>query len=211
MSNIHSRLQTSIGGGIIFFGLYALLPSLFICLLFSLSCYIVFVEWPRVRGGYDVTCLYPIFTLGLLLEHVVSWHRVAPWYGLYPFLAAWLVDASAYFVGSLYGTHLCWPSISPCKTWEGVAGGVGALMLCHTGIWLFGYTDAPLWFMLLSGVVVAATAMLGDLVMSWWKRQQGLKDTGTLLPGHGGLLDRVDSVLMVILLLELVRVTKIGS
>lgn len=203
MSNMYSRLWTSIGGGLIFFGLYALLPSLFICLLFSLSCYMVLVEWPRVRGGYDITSMYPIAALGLLLAHVVQWHRVAPWYGLYPFLAAWLVDAVAYFVGSWYGRHLCWPQISPRKTWEGVAGGIAALVLCHVGLWFFGATTASWWCMLLSGVVVATTAMLGDLVMSWYKRQQGIKDTGGMLPGHGGLLDRFDSVLTVILVVKL--------
>ncbi|MDQ5890280.1 MAG: phosphatidate cytidylyltransferase [Candidatus Dependentiae bacterium] len=207
MNDISARIRTSLSAGLFFFGLYALLPSFFVCLLFSLACWMLMVEWPRVRGELRAfTFLYPLVPLILLIVHVVQWRAVSPWYGLYPFIAAWLVDVVAYFVGSRWGVHHCWPTISPRKTWEGVVGGVVALCLLHLVLCIFHCTTYPWWYMMTSAVVVAMVAMLGDLIMSWYKRQEGLKDTGGMLPGHGGLLDRFDSVLAVIVLLKAAEV-----
>ena len=213
MKTVQVRINTGIVSGALFFGLYWLVPSLFICLLVSLSGWILIVEWPRVQGiafsWYQVpsweTLVYPTIPLVLLIAHVIEWRSIAPWYGMYPFIAAWIVDSAAYTVGSLWGAHHCFPTISPKKTWEGVAGGFAALFLFHMGISLVGATIYPWWFMLTGAFVIATTAIIGDASMSWFKRQQGLKDTGTLLPGHGGLLDRMDSVLGVIVVLKLVE------
>jgi len=210
--SLRLRVWTSASRGALFFGLYWLLPSLFFCLLFAIACYIIFVEWPRLRGGYqlfrfsslsDVYLLYPVLPLILLLVHVVEYHDVAFWYGLYPFIAAWLVDIAAYFVGSFVGRHHCCPQLSPKKTWEGVFGGIAALGFLHLGIWLLGRTAYSGWFLAASAFCVAVTAIFGDLFISFFKRRQGIKDTGELLPGHGGLLDRFDSVLAVSLLVGL--------
>ena len=207
--NLRIRVWTSVSRGALFFGLYWLLPSLFVCLLAAIAGYIVFVEWPRLRGGYqllrfaslsDIYLLYPVLPLILLLVHVVRYCDAAPWYGLYPFIAAWLVDIAAYLVGSYVGRHHCCPQLSPKKTWEGIFGGVASLMILHMGVWLLGRFAYPCWFMALSALVVAVTAICGDLFISFFKRRQGIKDTGALLPGHGGLLDRFDSVLAVSLL-----------
>ena len=211
MKVVQVRIATGVVSGVFFFGLYWCFPSLFICLLASLSCWMVLVEWARVQGTplfwYQVppmaTIIYPVLPLALLLLHVIQWRQAMPFYALYPFVAAWIVDVAAYFVGSLCGSHRCFPSISPAKTWEGVAGGIGGLALMHMLIWAVGATVYPWWFMLLSSFCVAIAAIMGDLLMSWFKRQQGLKDTGVLLPGHGGLLDRFDSVLTVIVVVKL--------
>jgi phosphatidate cytidylyltransferase len=108
----------------------------------------------------------------------------------------WLADTGAYLVGRTWGRHRLAPAISPGKTWEGVAGGVAAVAVYYAVLSRF----LPEWDWLSSGrgVVlfagVTAASMVGDLFESWMKRQAGVKDSGSLLPGHGGILDRVDSV-----------------
>lgn len=107
----------------------------------------------------------------------------------------WLQDATAYFVGKSYGRHKMSPSLSPKKTWEGAAGGmVGAILGGVLAVLICGLPISPLLGGLL-GVAGGVIGPLGDLVESMIKRQAGLKDTGQLIPGHGGLLDRVDSFL----------------
>jgi len=201
MTQWRSRLYTSCIAGLVFFGLYVLIPSLFVCLLLTLAGYMLLVEWRQLHQGWWT--VYPVSACLALVSHVVTWRDSDPWYGLYPFLAAWLVDSGGYFVGSWCGAHPCWPTISKHKTWEGVAGGIGFLLGAHVLWWLAGYTRYSLFFMVLSALVVASAAIIGDAVMSLFKRRAGLKDTGSLLPGHGGLLDRMDSVLLVVLLVSL--------
>lgn len=108
----------------------------------------------------------------------------------------WLADIAAYFAGRIWGKHKLAPAISPGKTWEGVAGAVVVVAVYYV---ILGNV-AHDWKLLRSvggaalcaGVV--AMSVVGDLFESWIKRQAGKKDSGTLLPGHGGILDRIDSV-----------------
>ena len=110
-------------------------------------------------------------------------------------------DIGAYFVGRRFGRHKLAPAISPGKTWEGVAGGLGAnLLWILIVIWLAenyaesGLGMSPLWFILI-GLVTSAVSVVGDLFESVIKREAGVKDSGTLLPGHGGVLDRIDGII----------------
>lgn len=126
---------------------------------------------------------------------LVRLHRV-PEYGpelmLFLLLLVAAADVGAYFMGRRYGRNKLAPRVSPGKTWEGVAGGVlAAAMLAALGVWYFEVAAAP--FLALCIIVVVAS-IIGDLTESLFKRHAGLKDSGSLLPGHGGLLDRVDSV-----------------
>jgi phosphatidate cytidylyltransferase len=109
---------------------------------------------------------------------------------------AWVTDSTAYFVGSAYGRHKLWPRISPKKTWEGLAGGtLGALIAAPLlAAWLLGL---PWWQGLLLGAIVAAADPFGDFAISLFKRVARSKDSGNLIPGHGGILDRMDSLLFV--------------
>lgn len=207
MTNIGSRMYTGIVSGLLFFGLYGLLPSLFMCLLFSLACWMILVEWPRVNAGGNWWLYgYPLLPLFLLITHVASWRDTHWAYGVYPFIAAWLVDAAGYAVGMRWGKHLCWPSVSPRKTWEGVAAGIVVIIVFHATLFIFKATIYPSWLMLCGAPLVAIAAMLGDFLVSWHKRQRGIKDTGALLPGHGGLLDRFDSVLAVIVVVKVCEI-----
>jgi len=104
----------------------------------------------------------------------------------------WIADTAAYFVGRAWGRRKLAPAISPGKTWEGATGGVvGALAYA---IILGAFTDHIVWApWLAAAAVLAAVSIVGDLFESAAKRQAGVKDSGALLPGHGGILDRIDS------------------
>ena len=103
-------------------------------------------------------------------------------------------DVGGYAAGVLFGKHPMAPSISPKKSWEGMAGSVLACMLVATPIIVWGL-DGPWWGGVLFGTALAATATIGDLAESLIKRDIGIKDMGDLLPGHGGIMDRLDSLL----------------
>jgi phosphatidate cytidylyltransferase len=106
-------------------------------------------------------------------------------------------DSGAYFVGSFVGHHKMIPHISPGKTWEGLAGGVlGAILaaIVLSGLLKIGWLEA-----VVLGLLICVAAVSGDLAESFIKRATGVKDSGNLIPGHGGILDRLDSILFVTL------------
>ncbi len=107
-------------------------------------------------------------------------------------MVVWIADTAAYFAGRRFGRHKLAPAISPGKTWEGVAGALVALALY--GIALGRFAGVPLWPLLPLLAVLLYVSVLGDLFESWIKRVAGMKDSGTLLPGHGGVLDRIDAL-----------------
>ena len=112
------------------------------------------------------------------------------------FLLVWGADIGAYFIGRAFGIHKLSTNVSPGKTWEGVGGGLlVGLMIGWIGAWLLSMDlGSMLLFMLLCAFTIAMS-VVGDLTESLFKRQAGVKDSGTLLPGHGGLLDRVDGLI----------------
>lgn len=104
----------------------------------------------------------------------------------------WAADVGAYFSGRQFGRTKLAPRVSPGKTWEGVAGGLAcAMAVSLAGGLLLGY---PVREAALVGLLTAAISVVGDLTVSVFKRNAGLKDSGNLFPGHGGILDRIDSV-----------------
>lgn len=133
-----------------------------------------------------------------MLNGIVS--ITAPRLLLGMFIFIWLYDTGAYCVGMLLGRHRLFERISPKKSWEGVVGGVAACIVgaYATHYWFnefFQVPDLTTWVGL--SVVVAVFATFGDLVESLIKRTVGVKDSGNILPGHGGILDRIDSLLLV--------------
>lgn len=123
-----------------------------------------------------------------------------------PFVVAFMSDGGAYFVGIKFGRHKLAPVVSPNKTIEGVAGGLGGAMvgmLVYAVImdWILKF-DVNYGFALIYGLVGSAVGTFGDLCFSVIKRQTGIKDYGNLIPGHGGALDRLDSLVLVAPLME---------
>jgi phosphatidate cytidylyltransferase len=114
---------------------------------------------------------------------------------------AWIADTAAYFAGNAFGRRQIAPSISPGKTWEGVAGAVGACLIyaiicALPGAPLGQYVHGATWATYLAGAaLLCGVSIVGDLFESALKRRAGAKDSGALLPGHGGVLDRIDSVM----------------
>ncbi len=134
-------------------------------------------------------------------------NTLGKYYILIAFIIAFSADSGAYFVGRALGKHKLAPVISPNKTVEGALGGVASavvLMLLY-GLILdksFGF-DVIYWYGIIYGVLGALISMLGDLSFSVIKRQVNVKDYGNLIPGHGGVLDRFDSMMLVAPLVEL--------
>lgn len=109
------------------------------------------------------------------------------------FLLVWGNDSMAYLIGKNFGRRKLLERISPKKTVEGFLGGIlGAIIAAFV---IFSYTDLPLWVWLGLAVVASIFGTIGDLIQSKFKRQAGVKDSGTLMPGHGGLYDRLDSIM----------------
>lgn len=124
---------------------------------------------------------------------LVSLREHSPWLLLGILALVWIADTAAYYAGRKFGRHRLAPVISPGKSWEGVAGAGLALFLYATAI------SAVIHGLRIPGALLLAAALLyfsvlGDLFESWMKRVSGVKDSGSLLPGHGGVLDRIDAL-----------------
>jgi len=158
---------------------YTMLSQLYIALPFSLLNVLAFRS-----NGYDIQYSY-----------------LAP---LAVFVFLWINDAGAYCVGSLLGRHKLFPRISPGKSWEGSVGGGLLVMAAAMLVWWlteqYGVNDIGLnaWQWAGLGLVVVIFGTWGDLIESLFKRTLGIKDSGNILPGHGGMLDRFDSTLMAV-------------
>lgn len=122
--------------------------------------------------------------------------QMSPWWLMYVFLLVWCADSGAYFVGRKFGKRKLAPNVSPNKSIEGLIGGLvtSGVVAAIVGQYLQLSGGALAWFLALSAVTVAAS-VLGDLFESMLKRRAGIKDSGNILPGHGGVLDRIDSLL----------------
>lgn len=132
--------------------------------------------------------------LALVVLHARPDH--GPWWVLFALALVWAADIGAYFAGRRWGRRKLAPTVSPGKTWEGVYGALSACTLyALLAAWAFDIRGMELAGFLLVCLVAVLFSVVGDLFESLLKRQRGVKDSGTLIPGHGGLLDRVDSLL----------------
>ncbi len=165
-----------------------LLPAALIWWVFA-TIWVIAMPDRASRGS---TALAGVLVLVPAWLSLVRLHQIAPYWLLFLLLLVVAADVGAYFVGRRFGRRKLAPKVSPGKTWEGVLGGVlAAGVMAAIGAVLLPIDAAP--FALVCAVVVIA-AVIGDLTESLFKRHAGLKDSGTILPGHGGVLDRVDSV-----------------
>jgi len=158
----------------------------------------------RFSGKWSLAVRIFQFSLGLVLlwicvHGLVFLHQnfeQGGWILLYLLTLVWVADIGAYFSGRKFGKHKLAPGISPGKTWEGVAGGI----ILNIGWMLIVFRisngwEIVLWQFLLIGLATSLISVVGDLYESILKREASVKDSGKLLPGHGGVLDRVDSMI----------------
>ncbi|MGM0412063.1 MAG: phosphatidate cytidylyltransferase [Pseudomonadota bacterium] len=156
------------------------------------------IAHPRGEGVWR----HPLGRAAGLLAIIPAWfslvhlHGLAdgPWWVLVLMFTIWGADTGAYFAGRALGRHRLAPSVSPGKTWEGAIGGLALALLAGSGVALAAGLTIPAGFSLVAAITVVAS-VVGDLGESLLKRAADRKDSGTLFPGHGGVLDRVDSLL----------------
>lgn len=175
---------------------YAMLPAVSVLALqvafiwwFAAFIWALFFPTPIplfIRWLAGVLVLVPLFIA------LIALYRNGPGILLFALLIVWAADAGAYFAGKQFGRVKLAPSISPGKTWEGVLGGV--LVVALLAIIAAYWSDTRLAVLLPFCLAVAALSIVGDLTVSMFKRTAGVKDSGSLFPGHGGVLDRIDSV-----------------
>jgi phosphatidate cytidylyltransferase len=147
-------------------------------------------ETPAALGALGFGIVYFAFPVA----SITTLQRLDPWLVFLLFAITWLGDTAAYYVGSRFGRHKMAPRVSPNKSWEGAAAGfaTGVLATLIWSAWRLGEVRPAL---LLVGAATAVAAQLGDLFESLLKRSVNTKDSGALLPGHGGMLDRIDALL----------------
>ncbi len=203
MKNVIARILTGSALGFGFFFSFLYLPSYFFSLvLFTILFLIIFFEWKNFFDMKQWTYwllmpLYPIlpFSLLIILNHSPIYRNLI----LVLFILVSSFDTGGYIFGSLIGRHPIAPSISPGKTWEGVFGGYLFAFLGLTFLlWEQKCMLKPFWLVLVFTFIVSALSLCGDLFESWLKRGARIKDSGNLLPGHGGLLDRFDGILFTV-------------
>lgn len=196
-------------------GIYLFVASFFFAGGFSSSQifypYIVFLIGILVSSLYHITSnpfkncamsfLGQFYCAGLLstLNFIVfnpSTHQYFPYYALLIFVFVWLNDTGAYLTGITFGRHPLFSRVSPKKSWEGFWGGITIVVIASLVI-AFYFPALLSWQQSIGlAIVTSIFGTFGDLVESLFKRSSGVKDSGILLPGHGGILDRVDSIML---------------
>lgn len=144
------------------------------------------------EGGY---WLLPDIVGSTLARDVALLTETGCWWLLMGILTVYAADTGAYAVGRLIGTHRMAPNLSPGKTWEGTAGGLVSAVVATVVLGALFPLKLDIWQLLIIGVILGAISPVGDLLESKLKRLADAKDSGNLFPGHGGMLDRLDSLL----------------
>ncbi|MFH7586093.1 phosphatidate cytidylyltransferase [Oceanimonas smirnovii] len=152
---------------------------------------------PWLKALFALLSLVPFFWSLLVLrsyQYEQDAHYGA-WLLLFVMALVWAADTGAYFAGKAFGKHKLCPRVSPGKTIEGMLGGVlAACLLALAVTYAIDLSSAQRTAVLLASAVAVLASVLGDLVESMFKREAGIKDSGSILPGHGGIMDRIDSL-----------------
>ncbi len=141
--------------------------------------------------------VFGLLYIPVLMSFQLPLHKAGWEYIIFLYVMIWSSDAAAYYVGSFIGKHKLYEPVSPNKTWEGAAGSVLAGSISAVLLKLFLVRQIPLEKAVMIGLAAGVVAIMGDLVESLFKRDAGVKDSGTFLPGHGGMLDKLDGALFV--------------
>ncbi|WP_040228129.1 phosphatidate cytidylyltransferase [Bhargavaea cecembensis] len=143
--------------------------------------------------------------LGIGFYYLIITRDAGIEYIIYALIVVWLTDTGAYFTGRSFGKRKLWPEISPNKTVEGFIGGIIAAVAAACLFQVFMPVTDSYLILIVVTIIASVTGQIGDLVESALKRYYGVKDSGKILPGHGGILDRFDSLLFVLPLLNLLH------
>ena len=208
-----STLIAVIGGGYLFFTLYAITHLGITNYTALFAPYLLLMVYTFVRELYKkegssldnyayfvLTQLYaalPFALLNILSTVGAEGSTYSHMLPLAIFVFIWCNDSGAYFVGCSIGRHKMWERVSPKKTWEGTIGGVVVAMIAGYVMSIF-FTQMNVWQWMGLAAVVAVSGTYGDLIESCMKREMGIKDSGNILPGHGGMLDRFDSTILAV-------------
>jgi len=182
-------------------------------LLAAIVAPVMMGEWFRLTRHRPMAriaaVLYSIAALLALL-----WLRHQPGFGretiLWILACVWATDIGAYFIGSYAGGAKLAPSISPSKTWSGLVGGLCASAVVSTACGLVFHAGDTL-VLAMTGIAIAIVAQAGDLLESSAKRRAGVKDSGNVIPGHGGILDRIDGLIAALVLIAAIRLVAGGE
>ena len=161
----------------------------------GLAVLIAVTVYPRVSPLARIGLLAAVY-FGVLLAHAPALARFEDgreWV-LIAVLGTFAADTGAYAVGTLFGRHKIAPRISPAKSFEGLAGGMLASAGAVAALVAIVDPGVAVWAGAVLGVAMAAAAAAGDMLESWFKRRANVKESGKLMPGHGGILDRIDSL-----------------
>ena len=168
----------------------------------SILTWILSIYWVKAYPQYDGWYNSSLTIIGVVLisAAVTAIFEVwgsSPWWLMYLFLLVWGADSGAYFVGRKFGKRKLAPNVSPNKSIEGLIGGivtVAIVIIAVQSVYLHLTFTQHILFLILS-IITVFSSVLGDLFESMIKRRAGIKDSGRILPGHGGVLDRIDSLL----------------
>lgn len=151
-------------------------------------------------------CVLAVAYIGIGFMYFFETREYGLIYILYALLIVWLTDTGAYLFGKAFGRRKLWPQISPNKTIEGSLGGTLVSVLIPAVFVFTGLMEGSLWLLIPFTIVLSIFGQMGDLVESALKRHFDVKDSGTFLPGHGGILDRFDSFIFVLPLMNILPI-----
>ena len=167
-------------------------------ILFFLILLLSLYEMYKLRKGKTsfISYLYVIIPLSLI-------HKIDTELILFIFILTWTFDTFAYLVGVKFGKHKILPSVSPKKSWEGFFGGfiftiIASYITYNYFDIYFDFSSIKLPLIIIMSIILPFTATIGDFTESYYKRQAGVKDSGNFIPGHGGILDRMDAFMITI-------------
>ena len=151
-------------------------------------------------------CVLAVAYIGIGFMYFFETREAGLIYILYALLIVWLTDSGAYILGKAFGRRKLWPQISPNKTIEGSVGGTLVSVIIPIVFVSFGVMEGSLWLLIPFTIVLSIFGQMGDLVESALKRHFDVKDSGTFLPGHGGILYRFDSFIFVLPLMNILPI-----
>ena len=172
-------------------------------ILFSTILLICLYEMLRLRKGKSKTIAVLYLLIPLILIHLIEQKLV-----LLILILTWSFDTFAYIIGVRFGIHKIMPTISPNKSWEGFAGGF-IFTIITSYLTLNYFSEIELNQIIIISILLPFTATIGDFIESYYKRIAGVKDSGNFIPGHGGMLDRMDAFMITIPVIYIITIVLI--